>query len=616
MVNLRMKLFLGFGCILFIVAGIGILIMSQLATLGTSIDVILKENYRSVVACQDMKDALEQINKGVLISINSSKSLGDSLIITNIEAFNTAFQIERNNITLPGEQDLVDQLEKLKLEYFTFVDSLLTDKSSLHIKNQVYYKRLIPLVDQAKNDAQQILNINQENMIHANDVARRQATSAQARMLSVIMGCVIIALIFSIFIQSWVLKPIKRLIESIDEVSRGNFDLLIHQESNDEIGQLSVAFNHMINALQMMKQTDATNLSRSREVTLELISSLSTAVVVVDAKGSIDISTEYARKLFGLEIGNSIHESRLPWLDELYKKAIAENQITEYPVSKGYLQVFHEFKEYFFQPVVIPIHGSNLDNSTGVVILFKDMTLKQEQQEAKSSMISVVSHQLKSPLTSLRMAIHLLSEEKLGSLNEKQMEMAATAKDDSDRLYNIIEDLLNIHKITHDKNMLELKDVDPKTLVVGSIAPYLTEAKDKGIDVIVDIQDNLPYVKVDSIRFSHVFSNLITNAMRYTKPGGSITITAEEKESYLRFSVSDTGVGILSEDLSHVFEQFYRANPQNDYQGAGLGLAIAKEIVQAHKGNIGVESEPSQGSTFWFELPTYTRCNETNINYI
>jgi two-component system, NtrC family, sensor histidine kinase KinB len=616
MIGLRTKLSIGFGSILVIVAGIGILIMAQLSGLGDSIDVILRENYRSVVACQNMKEALERIDSGILITIADNRALGDSLININRVVFEKALSVEKNNITLPGERALADEISQNALAYFALVRSIQERKLSSDKLKTIYYSEAMPLFLKTKDQAQKILILNQDNMNQANDLARKQATSAKNRMILVILTCGILALVFSFLTQTWILIPINRLIDSLREVSAGNLDLVLHKRSMDEIGVLTSAFNHMTQALRERKRNDSINLQRTQQATKEVISSLASAIAVTDINGKVEISTDSAQQLFGLMVGSSIYDASYQWLTELYNKAMIERAIAEYHPNGGYLQVFDQSKECFFQPVVIPITLNNVMNApSGAVILFRDMTLIHEQLELKQSVITTVSHQLKTPLTSMRMSIHLLLDERIGTLNDKQLDLLQTAHEESERLAGIVEDLLDIHRINNDHQLLEMKVTDPDTLIHNSIAPFVAEAKDKGIDLKTVIPGDLTSVKVDSTRFAHVFANIITNALRFTPAGGSVTISAKSLGDRVRFMITDTGIGIAPEHLGHIFEQFYRVPNSNNSNGAGLGLAIVKEIVQAHGGEVGVESELNHGSTFWFELPAYPNLTpKLNVN--
>jgi NtrC-family two-component system sensor histidine kinase KinB len=604
MIGLRTKLSIGFGSILVIVAGIGIMIMAQLSGLGEAIDIILRENYRSVVACQNMKEALERIDSGVLIKLNDNQALGDSLIASNRVLFESALSVEKNNITLPGEQSLVDEISLDAQQYFALVKSMQESKLSSYKLKIEYYSKLMPQFIKTKEQAQKILILNQNNMNQENNHARKQANSAKNRMILVILTCCVLSLVFSLLTQIWVLRPVNRLIESIEEVSAGNLDLVLHKHSKDEVGLLTSAFNHMTEALRERKRSDNMALEQTKQMTQEVISAISSAIAITDAEGNIEIATESAQKLLRMKIGSSIFDTNLTWLPQLYNQAISSGVMAEYPSDRGYIQTFSDFNEYFYQPVVVPLtHGNANQRANRAVILFRDMTQSIEQQEMKHSVISTVSHQLKTPLTSMRMSIHLLLDERLGTWNNKQLELLQAAQEESERLAGIVDDLLDIHRINSDHQLMEMKLTDPDTLIHSSLSPMISEAKNKGVELKTVIADHLPLVNVDVTRFAHVFTNIITNALRFTPAGGCITIAANSSGDMVRFSITDTGCGISPEHLSHIFEQFYRVPNADNHNGAGLGLAIAKEIVLAHGGEIGVQSELNQGSTFWFELP-------------
>jgi NtrC-family two-component system sensor histidine kinase KinB len=288
----------------------------------------------------------------------------------------------------------------------------------------------------------------------------------------------------------------------------------------------------------------------------------------------------------------------------MIRKALDEDRAVERDPKYGYIQQFIDNREYFFQPMIVPIHvGPEGGESAGLSLILKDMTQVHEQQELKRGVVSTVSHQLKTPLTSLRMSIYLLLEERVGTLNEKQIELLMSARDDSDKLAGILDDLLDLNRIESGRSNLSPEPVLPRALVTDAVEPFLFEAKDKGLTILNQVAEDLPEVMADQQKIRHVFMNLFTNALRFTGPGGSITVQAVLEHEHVRFSVEDTGTGIPADHLSRIFEQFYRVPGQEDKSGIGLGLAIVKEIIRAHGGDVGVQSNVGEGSIFYFTLP-------------
>jgi signal transduction histidine kinase len=265
------------------------------------------------------------------------------------------------------------------------------------------------------------------------------------------------------------------------------------------------------------------------------------------------------------------------------------------------IQNFVRGEERFYHPEAIPIMDSDRQPA-GVVLVLSDVTRQRHQDEMKAGVISTVSHQLKTPLTAVRMALHLLLEEKVGSLTEKQAELLVAAREEADRLDRILEELLDIGRIESGKVPMELRPVPTPAMVSDAMEPYRSAARDGGVSLTVDLPDDLPRVWVDPTRIVHVFANLLSNALKYTPPGGAISVSAKEEGEHVRFRVSDTGVGIPEKYLPRIFEQFFRVPEQGPGQGVGLGLAIVKDIVEAHGGSVGVESREGTGSTFHFSL--------------
>ncbi|MBP2681193.1 MAG: multi-sensor signal transduction histidine kinase, partial [Candidatus Krumholzibacteriota bacterium] len=452
--------------------------------------------------------------------------------------------------------------------------------------------------------AQEILDMNQANMSEANDVARRRAAGAHQRMVIAIILCAAIALPLSFMTHRWILRPIHKLIESANDIRRGNLDLVVPVDSRDEIGELSSAFNSMAAALREARRTDQIDLMRTRRATEEVFKTLPAAVAVLDLNGRVEVSTETAARHFGLKPGVLAKELGFDWLNDLVRRAMTKGSTAELEAEDGHIQQFVENREYFFQPVATPIRAQpGRGEPTGTALILRDVTQVHEQHELKRNVIATVSHQLKTPLTSLRMSIHLLLEEKIGALNAKQAELLVGAREDSERLAHILGDLLDLNRIESGKALLDVKPVSPRVLVRDATEPFLVESRDKGVPIHDTVPDDLPDVLADSAKINQVFANLLSNALRFTKPGGSIAVDAQAEREVVRFSVRDTGKGIPAKHVDRVFDQFYRVPGHDGEAGVGLGLAIVRQIVVAHGGEAGVESEVGKGSSFWFTLP-------------
>jgi signal transduction histidine kinase len=600
MLGLRQKISVGFGVLLVIILVIGAQSLIRLSRLGVSIDVILRENYRSVIASQQMKEALERIDSGVLFVLLGHTRLGEELVRNNQAAFEKSLQVQLGNVTLPAEGENTARLRELFGEYKAQLKRIIDPAQPVELRNQAYFDRLLPLFGQIKDTADSILQMNQQNMIEANDRARQSAATAKRQMYFLLTAGTALALVFIFFTRRWVLRPIQRLIRSADEIRRGNLDLFVASDSQDEIGHLSEAFNAMAASLREFRRTDQAKLLRIQRATQQAFDSLPDAVAVIDTEGKVEVSTGSARTVFGLRPGIGVRDLPFRWMDELCRQALQSARVESLEGQRS-IQQFVNGEERYYRPEAVPI----LDTerlTTGVILVLKDVTQIRQQDEIKKGVIRTVSHQLNTPLTSVRMAIHLLLGEKVGPVNEKQAELLISAREDSDRLHQILSGLLDISRFEFGKAQMEFRSLSPRTIVMNGVEPILRTAQDRGISLHAEVAGDLPDVWADTTRIGHVFSNLLSNALKHTSPGGRITVTAEADEAWVRFSVSDTGEGIPAAFLARIFEPFYRVPGGMKEIGAGLGLAIVKEIVEAHGGSVSVESTEGRGSSFSFTL--------------
>ena len=413
-----------------------------------------------------------------------------------------------------------------------------------------------------------------------------------------------LAVVFTLLVARSILRPLATVIRSIREIEGGNLDLVVQVRSNDEIRQLAEAFNSMAAKLREYRRTNRAKLIRTQQTTQLAVNSLPDAVAVTSPDGTIELSNNAAERLFGIRPAANIVAVGDRRLVEVFREVVNTERASAVRGYESAIEVYDAGGQLrFFLPHAVPISDGDSDVIIGVTLVLADVTNLRRLDEMKSGLLSVVSHELKTPLTSIRMAVHLLLEERVGALTGKQVELLTAAREDSDRLDKIIAGLLDMGRMESGRADLEFKSEYPEQLINAALAPLRTEFADKGIAVNVHVPVDTPAVLIDPARASHVFSNLLTNAIKYTAPGGTVSITAAaEGDDWVRFAVADTGVGIPAEHMPRVFDRFFRVPGRKGATGAGLGLAIAKEIVQAHGGSIDVQSHDGEGTRFSFTL--------------
>jgi signal transduction histidine kinase len=238
----------------------------------------------------------------------------------------------------------------------------------------------------------------------------------------------------------------------------------------------------------------------------------------------------------------------------------------------------------------------------GVAVVLYDVTRFRLLDDAKTNLVSTVSHEIRTPLTSVRMVLHLLLERTIGPLTPKQSELLVTARDESERLLRILNDLIDLTRLEEGNPELYKENTSPADLVQHVKEIVRDAAAARELTLVCEVEPDLPLVWVDRQRIDHVFTNLINNAIKYSPIGSKIIFSAKWSGDFdVQFIVRDFGPGIPEEYQDHIFDRFYRV-PGQTKTGAGLGLSIAREIAIAHGGRIGVRSWPGQGSEFYFVL--------------
>jgi two-component system, NtrC family, sensor histidine kinase KinB len=594
---MKRRIFFGIAPILLLVAAIGVYAIVLFRSLGSKIDLLLKENYRSVVAGQQMKESLERMDSAAFFTLVGEDARGRQLYQQNEPIFAENLRIEEHNVTLPGEQALANSLHSLFANYSSEIAKFwnLTD---LEQKRRAYFETLLPVATRIKDNAQEVIRINEENMLAENQETR--ILSTKSIRLMILGGLVGIgaSLFFAFWLQRSLVRPLQRLTGVAKELGDGKLDQLVPVSSRDELGQLAEAFNKLAGKLRSYRQITTDQILQARQLTEIAFSAFPDAVFACSADGKINFLNPSAVKLLaGTETRGRLPDAVIPLMERALK---GESDYLPTSFDKAIAMRVDDQEKYFLPRVV----GMRDENSQifGAVIILQDVTRFRLLDEVKTNLVSTVSHELKTPLTSVRMGLHLLLEERIGSLTRKQTEILLAARDDSERLLRIINDLLDLARLESNEARQVFETVSPESLIKTAVDRGEPLAESRGFKLKAKAESGLPLVNVDPRQIHHVFSNLISNAAKHSKFGDTIVVAAQPRKGFVRFSVADSGPGIPKEFQSKLFERFFRL-PGSDREGVGLGLAITREIVTAHGGSVGLNSSPGEGSEFYFDLP-------------
>jgi signal transduction histidine kinase len=406
---------------------------------------------------------------------------------------------------------------------------------------------------------------------------------------------------FVFFLSRAILVPLRRLTESAHEIEGGNLDLVVQVTSRDELGQLAAAFNAMAASLRELRRSDQARLLRAQQTSQLAIDSLPDAVAVFSPDGEVELVNQTAIATLELKPGEPAPERHAAWLRPLLTQAMHESTLPKRGHESA-IQLFEEGKERFFLPHANAIRDSH-DRLLSVILILADVTDLRRIDEMKSDLLSTVSHELRTPLTSLQMAVHILLGEEQGALNPQQTDLLMAARDDAERLREIIASLLELSRLESRERLLRYAPIAPRDYVGGAVEEFRSAYKDAGVELAVAIDPHADRVLIDPARAHLVLANLLSNALHHTPAGGSVMVSVTPQKDYVRFAVEDTGHGIPKEYADKVFDRFFQVPGTEDLGGAGLGLSIAKEIVHAHGGEMYCQGREGQGTSFWFTLP-------------
>jgi signal transduction histidine kinase len=604
--TIQAKLIAGLMPTLAILITLGLWAIVMFYRLGNNIDVILRENYRSVVAAEGMKEAIERMDSGLLFAVGGRDQRGREQFEANRPRFEANLKVEQGNVTVPGEQECADALQSLFQRYLAASERFFTlPAEPPGRRTDVYFGELEPTFDQIRKQADEVLRLNQENMTAMDRRARENASASIRLMIAALLAAVVLTVIVSLRLSQSILKPIRAVTDGARAMSRGELDQLVAPASRDELGDLAHAFNEMARTIREYREAGTARLLRAQKTAQATIDSFPDPVVVVDPIGSVQQANPAARRLLSVV---PVAEPSVPW----YPPQPLKSLITDVLAGRGdYLPHTLEQamplsdgrQERFFLPRVVAIRAA-ADALIGAAVTLIDVTRFHLLDRVKSDMVATVRHELKTPLTSVQMAVHLLLEEVAGPLTPKQIEVLLAARQDADRILAMINDLLDLTRIEQGRIKLHLEPMPVAELVEHAAARFKSQARDAGITLDTDVDTDLLAVMVDRERIEHVFDNLLVNAIHYTPRGGTIRLRARPDGERAQFVVQDSGVGIPREHLPRIFEKFYRI-PGGRQAGAGLGLAIVREIVAAHGGHIDASSEPGKGTSFAFWLPVH-----------
>ncbi|HEY2902562.1 MAG TPA: ATP-binding protein [Polyangia bacterium] len=608
--TLRTKLLLAQAPIAVAVVIVGVVASLTNARLARSSELILKDNYRSVLAAQRMKEAIERIDSAMLFLVAGERAAGLRQAEENTPRFEGELSAQELNITEPGEREATSELRARWTAYRQRLAAF--EAAADDARRADYFQSLGPAFLRVKEGTEVILSINQDAMVRKSERARQIARSLDAVLIAAATVVCAVGLLLSVMLTTRVLRPLSVLRQAARRLGEGDPQARARVHGRDELADVAREFNTMADRLSQYRASSLGELLAAQQQAQAAIDSLPDPVLVLGLDGrpvAVNRATEEILHVTPVSSSSSLALDPLAAAPPDVRAAIEKVKTHVFGGQGAYQPAGLEeavrasvgAQEFFFLPRANPV-STDEGGLIGVAVLLQDVTRLMRFDELKSNLVATVAHEFRTPLTSLRMAIHLCLEESVGPITEKQADLLAAARQDTERLQQIVDDLLDLSRIQAGRIELHQRPVDAASLAREALQAFKVLAADKAVDLRGEIFPGLGEVNADPERIELGFANLISNALKYTPAGGTVTLRATAGERTVRYAVTDTGPGIPGEYCQVVFEKFFRM-PGAPARGAGLGLFIAKEVVEAHGGTIGVDSQVGKGSTFWFELP-------------
>ncbi len=605
--TLRKKIFIGYGITLALMIVVLIWALVNLLDLGKASDAILQENYKSILAAENMVYAIERQDSAILLLFLGYEEQAWRQLRDNESEFFLWLSRARDNITIEGEEQIVKTIQDGYNNYLNHISELKPSYKS-HIKKTAtfYHETILPSFTSVRAACIHLREINQETMFKASERARHISKRAIWSMMIIGGAAIIIGLGFSIILSNLLVRPVRQMKEATQQISAGDYDIDFSVSSSDELGGLANEFNAMVKKLREYRALNINQIMAEKQKSDAIIRSIDDGIVVVDNELRVTDVNPTAAKALNIEAGQIQNKHFLEvvkneMLFNYVKQSVETGQSSSSEAQKTIFSVEQGEKRRHYQFSITPVRGKP-DSLLGVVLLLRDVTRLAELDRLKSEFVMTASHELRTPLTSIGMSIKLLLERTMEKLNEKDRQLLLAAHEDLERLKTLVRNLLDLSKIEGGKMEMEFEKISLQRLCQNVAGILENQTSENRVHLTVEVPQNLPDVKADANKITWVLTNLITNALRYTESGGSIRLSAARHGPYVHVSVIDNGPGIPLEDQSKIFDKFVQIKSDKTLGGSGLGLAICKEIIRAHGGTIWVDSIPGEGSTFTFTL--------------
>ncbi|AFM05009.1 signal transduction histidine kinase [Bernardetia litoralis DSM 6794] len=591
--------------IIILISGVAVFYLTRLSN---SSDKVLNENYQTIFFVRNLTDAFQVVSSSQLRFLanqdfnykNYKKS--DVLAKAYIDSLYLVIGSRTEKIYLDS---LARGYSKLVKEF----DETRRDPSIQLPDMNLYYVKLRLNFLPVRGHLDKLREVNQNEIIRKNDFIQRNTEEALLYMAIIGGFCVLITVGFIFYFPVYLTKPLNELYLALEEMSNKNYTKRLHVGSTDEFARLATSFNKMSSQIAEFENLNLEKILIEKKRTETIIEHLQDGIIGVSAKNKIIFINQVAEVLLDMSSEEAVNvyiPNLLVNNDVLYHVMIDLMDIEKGQLfAEKTIKVPSSDRDLFFSRQVMSLPET--EELSGLIVLLKNVTKFTEMDAAKTHFIATISHELKTPLAATRLSLGLLRDKRIGELNEDQSDLLGDIEQATERLFALTGEILQLSQIESGKTNINLQSIDIDELVGYTLQAIKVPAEQKSLVVEADIAPDLPMFVADRDKIKWVIINFLTNAIRYAPQKSEVKLSIYPNENGVLFSVNDKGKGINEMYHLKIFEKYFQipdADGNIDKQSSGLGLAICREFIEAHKGEIWVESELGKGSTFFFWLPS------------
>ncbi len=539
----------------------GILGTYNINLLSRNADLILKDNYESIRYGNNMLKALETMP-------------GKKDAFSNFEE---NLRKQEANITEPGEKEMTDEIRK----NFEELKADPQDPSNYaEIRQPIH----------------EVLDLNASAIYRKNAAAQETAANAKRWLAIIFTILTMVSFTFIFNLPGIISSPIQSLSDGIKEIANKNYSKRIYLKQKDELGDLALAFNSMAEKLDNYEHSNIAKMQFEKSRIETIINQMRDGIIGLDEKRNILFLNVVAQKLMGLKESDIVGK----YAPDVALKNDLMRKLLQTDADKKDLKIYLDDKEGFFNKDVLDV--TNNKEVIGQVIVLRNITIFHELNEAKTNFIATVSHELKTPISSIKMSTRLLSDERTGPLTDDQKQLVNSIGDDADRLLKITSELINMAQVETGNIQFNLQPTPIIPIVDEAMDAVQVQAQQKNISIKTNIPAETPMIVADKEKTTWVLINFLTNAIKYSFESSAVEISANAGNGRLQITVRDHGRGIDEKYLPRVFDRYFKVPGSHERSRTGLGLAISKEFIEAQGGKIWVNSRIGEGSEFGFSF--------------